>query len=272
MVAGVIITALDVFLLLLLYRPNGTTRGIRWFEAGISILVLGVVVCFIFQLAQTPHIDGIEVLKGFIPSKVIFSNDGIFASIGILGATVMPHALFLGSYVALPRVREFDLQHHPERIQRDINGDDYKYWQPSLAAIKSTLSWSIAELVISLSTIATFVNAAILIVAGSAIYGDTERIHGDDLFGIHAVLEKTLSPAAGIVFALGLLFSGQSSSIIATIVGQIISEGFISWRLHPFYRRAITRLIALIPAVIVACAIGKSGLSMALNISQVDLL
>lgn len=181
----------------------------------------------------------------------------------------MPHAIFLGSHVTLPRVREFDRKHHPERILKDDNGEDYK-WTPSISAIRATLSYSIAELIISLSTFAMFVNCAILIVAGAALYGSKDA-QGEDLFSIHALLSTTLAPVAGTLFALGLLFSGQSSSIIATIVGQIICEGFIQWKVRPFIRRGITRLIALIPCVIVASAIGKSGLSMALNISQVPL-
>ena len=113
-----------------------------------------------------------------------------------------------------------------------------------------------------------FVNAAILIVAGAALF-DTPNPNGQDLFSIHELLSQTLAPVAGTLFALALLFSGQSSSIIATIVGQIICEGFIDWRVRPWVRRGITRLIALVPCIVVASAIGKPGLSMALNISQV---
>ena len=266
-VAGVVLTAMDVFIILLLYRPNGTLKGIRWFELGVSLLVLGVVVCFSVELAKTPNIDGRAVMKGFLPSGVIFTADGIFASLGILGATIMPHALFLGSHVTLPRVREFDRLHHPERILHDDMGEQYK-WQPSISAIRATLSYSISELVISLSTFAMFVNAAILIVAGAALF-NTPNPNGQDLFSIHELLSQTLAPVAGTLFALALLFSGQSSSIIATIVGQIICEGFIDWRVRPWVRRGITRLIALVPCIVVASAIGKPGLSMALNISQV---
>jgi len=266
-IAGVIITAFDVFLILLLYRPNGSMRGIRWFELSVSLLVFGVVICFAIELAKIPNIDGIEVFKGFIPSRVIFSGDGIFAALGILGATIMPHAIFLGSHVALPRVREFDRQYHPERIETDDTGEEYK-WQPSISAIRATLSYSITEIVVSLSTFAMFVNSAILIVAGAALYGSHDA-QSQDLFSIHDLLSSTLAPVAGTLFALALLFSGQSSSIIATIVGQIVCEGFMNWNVRPFIRRGITRLIALIPCVIVASAIGKSGLNMALNISQV---
>lgn len=266
-IAGVVITAFDVFIILLLYRPNGTLGGIRWFEFGISLLVVGVVVCFAIELAKTPNIDGRAVVRGFIPSSVIFTGDGIFAALGILGATIMPHALFLGSSVALPRVREFDRQYHPERIERDDVGNEYK-WQPSIAAIRATLSFSITEIILSLSTFATFVNSAILIVAGAALY-NSQTAQGGDLFAIHNLLSSSLAPAVGTIFALALLFSGQSSSIIATIVGQIIGEGFINWKVRPFIRRGITRSIALIPCVVVASSIGKDGLGMALNISQV---
>lgn len=267
--AGVVITAFDVFLVLLLYRPNGTMRGIRLFELSVSMLVMGVVICFSVELAKTPNIDVGQVFRGFIPSGVVFTSNGIFASLGILGATIMPHALFLGSHVALPRVREFDRQYHPERIQENEETGEEKEWQPSLAAIRATLSWSITEIIVSLSTFAMFVNAAILIVAGAALYGNTAVGDAGDLFAVHALLSSSLTPAAGTIFALALLFSGQSSSIIATIVGQIICEGFINWKLRPIVRRSITRLIALIPCIIVASAIGKEGLSMALNISQV---
>lgn len=266
-VIGVVITAFDVFFILLLYRPNGTMRGIRWFELSVSLLVLGVTVCFAVELAKTPNIDGKEVMRGFIPSGVIFSSDGIFASLGILGATIMPHALFLGSHLALPRVREFDRQHNPDRIETDDTGEEFK-WKPSISAIHATLSYSITEIVVSLSTFAMFVNSAILIVAGAALYG-TPNAQGGDLFSIHHLLSTTLAPAAGTIFALALLFSGQSSSIIATIVGQIVCEGFINWKIRPVIRRGITRAIALVPCVIVASVIGKSGLNMALNISQV---
>jgi len=270
--AGVVITAFDVFLVLLLYRPNGTMRGIRAFELSVSLLVLGVVICFSVELAKTPNIDAGELFQGFIPSSIIFTSDGIFASLGILGATIMPHAIFLGSHVALPRVREFDRTYHPERIQENELTGEEKSWQPSLAAIRATLSYSITEIIVSLSTFAMFVNAAILIVAGAALYGNPNATDGGDLFSIHALLSSSLTPAAGTIFALALLFSGQSSSIIATIVGQIICEGFINWKLRPIVRRSVTRLIALIPCIIVASAIGKEGLSMALNISQVPIL
>ena len=266
-IAGVVITAFDVFIILLLYKPNGSMRGIRWFEFGVSMLVLGVVICFAVELSKTPNIDGVAVMAGFVPSAVVFSGEGIFAALGILGATIMPHALFLGSHLALPRVREFDRQYHPERIEKDDDGAVFR-WEPSIAAIRATLSYSITELVVSLSTFAMFVNSAILIVAGTALYGSTTAQDGD-LFSIYTVLSTTLAPAAATLFALALLFSGQSSSIIATIVGQIICEGFFNWNVRPWVRRGITRLIALIPCVIVASAIGKSGLSMALNISQV---
>ena len=270
--AGVVITAFDVFLVLLLYRPNGTMRAIRAFELSVSLLVLGVVICFSVELAKTPNIDAGELFQGFIPSSIIFTSDGIFASLGILGATIMPHAIFLGSHVALPRVREFDRRYHPERIQENELTGEEKSWQPSLAAIRATLSYSITEIIVSLSTFAMFVNAAILIVAGAALYGNPNATDGGDLFSIHALLSSSLTPAAGTIFALALLFSGQSSSIIATIVGQIICEGFINWKLRPIVRRSVTRLIALIPCIIVASAIGKEGLSVALNISQVPIL
>jgi len=135
------------------------------------------------------------------------------------------------------------------------------------------LPYSIAEIIISLCTMAIFVNSAILIVAGAALYNPENPQVNSDLFAIHDLLVTQLGNAAGILFALALLFSGESSSIIATIVGQTITEGFFynKWHMKPWIRRLFTRCIAIIPCLAVAGAVGKTGLGEALNGSQVAL-
>lgn len=200
------------------------------------------------------------------------SFGSLYMSCGILGATVMPHSLYLGSGIVQSRVRDFDLKlgnTDPTALEESDSLGLSKY-RPSLAAIKYCLSYSIAELAISLFSFALFVNSAILIVAGASL-SDNADAQSADLFGIHELLSRTLSPAAGTLFALALLFSGTSAGIIATIAGQMVSEGQINWTIAPWMRRLATRTISITPSIIIAAAVGKTGLSAALNASQVVL-
>jgi len=146
---------------------------------------------------------------------------------------------------------------------------DEKY-RPTIKAIRSCLKYSIAELATSLFTFALFVNSAILIVAGSSLYNNPEAPNAD-LFGIHDLLVRTISPAAGVLFALALLLSGTSAGIVCTMAGQMVSEGMLHWKLKPWLRRLITRSISIIPSIIIAAAVGKKGLNQTLNASQVAL-
>ncbi|KFY31878.1 hypothetical protein V493_00717, partial [Pseudogymnoascus sp. VKM F-4281 (FW-2241)] len=135
-------------------------------------------------------------------------------------------------------------------------------------AIRSSLKYSIVELTISLLTFALFVNSAILILAGASLPGSAAEA---SLFDIHALLASTIAPAAGTVFALALLFSGISAGIVCTIAGQMVSEGALRWTAAPWLRRLITRSISITPSIIIAAAVGKDGLTAALNGSQVAL-
>lgn len=144
------------------------------------------------------------------------------------------------------------------------------YYVPSMRAIKHSLNASIVELALSLFTFALFVNSAILIVAGAALYQNEEALSAD-IFGIHDLLARTISRGAGTLFALALLFSGVSAGIICTIAGQMVSEGAIDWKLKPWVRRLVTRSISITPSIIIAGAVGRPGLNAALNGSQVAL-
>lgn len=124
------------------------------------------------------------------------------------------------------------------------------------------------ELTITLITLALFVNSAILIVSGSTLYGTEEAIDAD-LYTIHDLLSRSLAPAVGTIFMVALLASGQSAGIVCTIAGQIVSEGHINWTLKPWLRRLVTRSISIIPCLIISVCIGRNGLGIALNISQV---
>lgn len=258
---GVILTVLDVLLILMFYIPEGhSMKEVRAFEIFVSVLVAGTVACFLLELCKITIPDKPELLRGFLPSSVIFQDkQALFISLGILGATVMPHSLYLGSSVVKPRLYEHDLKKYGK-----------VYTRPSLSAIKYSLNYSYAELIISLVLIATFVNSAILIVAGATLYGQPEA-EDADLLSIYNLLVYYVSPAAGLLFAIAMLFSGQSAGVICTVAGQIISEGFLEWSLPPWATRLSTRLIAIIPCLIVTLTMGERGISDILNLSQVVL-
>ncbi|KAK5943977.1 NRAMP-like transporter smf-3 [Knufia obscura] len=274
LVAGCAISLVDVFLLLLFYNPDGTMTRLRIFEYFVMFLVLGVMVCFCIQLTYIRDTSAGEVFRGYIPSSAVIEGNGVYLSCGILGATVMPHSIFLGSGVVQPRLRQFDQQNASDTIAEatkayEKSQDLNQKYKPSIRAIRSCLKYSIVELATSLFTFALFVNSAILIVAGSSLY-DTEASDAD-LFGIHDLLVRTISPAAGILFALALLLSGTSAGIVCTMAGQMVSEGMIRWRLRPWVRRLLTRSISIIPSIIIAAAVGKEGLNRTLTASQVAL-
>lgn len=182
----------------------------------------------------------------------------------------MPHSLYLGSGIVQPRLREFDEANNTMNVsETDSLSDEVKY-KPSLAAIRSCMSYSIVELAVSLFTFALFVNSSILIVAGASLYG-REEADGADLFSIHDLLSRSVAPVAGTLFALALLLSGTSAGIVCTISGQMVSEGQLNWTLKPWLRRLITRLISITPSIIIAGAVGREGLGRALEGSQVAL-
>ena len=273
-------------------------KRLRAFEFFVMALVLAVVVCFCIQLSFITNTSVGEVFAGYLPSSAVVDGSGLYLSCGILGATVMPHSLYLGSGMVQPRLREFDtlaeLQPSDSGIlapplradaahqvlepstnlqmvkSASSNDSDKTLYRPSLAAIKSCLNYSVAELALSLSIFALFVNSAILIVAGASLSNNPSAPTAD-LFGIHDLLSSSLAPAAGTIFALALLISGISAGIICTIAGQMVSEGALNWSIAPWLRRLITRCISIAPSIVIAGAVGRDGLSAALNGSQVAL-
>ncbi|KAK4948766.1 NRAMP-like transporter smf-3 [Elasticomyces elasticus] len=269
LVAGCAITLIDVLLLLLFYKPDGSMTRLRVFEFFVMGLVLGVMVCFCIQLSYIRDTSAAEVFQGYLPSAAVVQGNGIYLSCGIMGATVMPHSIFLGSGVVQPRLKQFDEQNGHIMVG-DESDDDAEKYRPSVNAIRSCLKYSVAELAFSLFTFALFVNSAILIVAGSSLYPETSATDAD-LFGIHDLLSKNLSKGAGTIFALALLLSGTSAGIVCTMAGQMVSEGMLHWTIKPWMRRLITRSISITPSIIIAAAVGKEGLNQALTASQVAL-
>lgn len=189
----------------------------------------------------------------------------------------MPHSVFLGSGVVQSRLRQFDQDAARKREDNNLPLNDdsspspsAEGYRPSIYAIRSCLKYSIVELATSLFSFALFVNSAILIVAGASLFNNPDA--GDaDLFGIHSLLSRSLSPAAGAIFAVALLLSGTSAGIVCTMAGQMVSEGMLNWTIAPWLRRLITRAISIIPSIIIAAAVGQEGLNAALTASQVVL-
>lgn len=181
----------------------------------------------------------------------------------------MPHSLYLGSGIVQSRLRDFDEQNNHTNVIRDDDSGKEKY-RPSLAAVNFCMKYSVIELAVSLFVFALFVNSAILIVGGASLSG-SENAASADLFGIHDLLTKELAPVAGTIFALALLLSGTSAGIVCTIAGQMISEGQLTWSVKPWVRRLMTRSLSITPSIIIAGAVGKEGLSTALEASQVAL-
>lgn len=183
----------------------------------------------------------------------------------------MPHSLFLGSGVVQSRLKDFDVTtgYVDSTVPMGSNGGEVEY-RPTIYAIRACMKYSIIELTLSLFTFALFVNSAILIVAGASLY-DVPGGADADLFGIHKLLSSSISPGAGLVFALALLLSGISAGIVCTMAGQMVSEGMLRWTIKPWLRRLITRSISIIPSIIIAAAVGRDGLDKTLTASQVVL-
>jgi manganese transport protein len=241
-VLGVCLTAFDVVLLLILHQ-----KGFRKLEAFVIALLLVITVCFGFELFLSRP-DMAAVAKGLVPTGEIVSNPTmLYLAIGILGATVMPHNLYLHSSVVQTR-----------RFERTVAGlrEAVRF-----ATIDSTLAL----------TFAFFINAAILILAASTFHA-TGQTGVADIQQAYHLLSPTLGAgAASVLFATALLASGQNSTITATLAGQIVMEGFVDLRVRPWVRRLATRLLAIVPAVIVAVIYGSDGTTKLLILSQVIL-
>jgi manganese transport protein len=236
---GVLITVFDTFLLLFLQR-----LGMRKMEAFIIGLVFIIGMSFLIEIILAKP-DLAEVATGFVPH--IPNQTALYIAIGIIGATVMPHNLYLHS--ALVQTR---------KIKRDKQG------------IKRALKMNFLDSAIALN-LAFFVNAAILVLA-AAVFFKTGRTDVAEIKTAHHLLDQLLgSKIAPTLFAIALIASGQSSTVTGTLAGQIIMEGYLRLRINPWVRRLVTRLIAIIPAVIVILINGEDNVDSLLILSQVIL-
>jgi manganese transport protein len=239
---GVLITALDVFLILLLQN-----LGFRWIEALIVTLLAVISVCFAVQIGMA-NPDWRAVITGFAPTTEIVTNpDMLYLALGILGATVMPHNLYLHSGIVQTRDYGRTLTEKREAI--------------NLATVDSTIALMFALLI----------NASILILA-AATFNKIGQTNVSELGEVHSLIAPLLGSAvAPTLFGIALLCCGLNSTVTATLAGQIVMEGFLDLRLPSWARRLITRAIAIIPAAIVTIWYGESGTAKLLIFSQVVL-
>ncbi len=237
---GVLLTAADALLVLWLQH-----KGVRWLEALVAGLIVGVFACFAIQLAMAQPVWS-EVLAGYFPSREILTNEAmLYIAIGILGATVMPHNLYLHTAVVQSRA------HAPEAKPEAIR----------FATLDSTIALCLALLV----------NSAILITA-AAVFHAGGRTEVAEIQEAHALLAPMLgSGAAALLFAVALLLCGLNATVTATLAGQVVMEGFLGIRLPPPLRRLLTRGVAIVPAVVVTAMMGESGTARLLILSQVIL-
>ena len=239
---GVVLTALDVFLILWLQG-----KGFRRLEAVVITLTLVIAACFIVEIAYSDPVWG-DVMRGFIPQKTVLGDPTmLYLALGIIGATVMPHNLYL----------------HSSIVQTRAIG-------PSIPEKRQAIRYATLDSTVAL-TFALFINAAILILAAATFYttGQTNVAEIQEAFHL---LDPTLGTTlAATLFAVALLASGLNSTVTATLTGQIVMEGFIRFQLKPWVRRLVTRGIAIVPAVIVSVIYGESGTAELLVLSQVIL-
>jgi len=243
LIGGAMLTALDAFLVLLLMN-----RGFRYLEAFVVALLIIIFGCFAIQIFVAAPPAGTILHSMFVPSSEIVTNPAmLYIAIGIIGATVMPHNLYLHSSIVQTRA-----------------------YERTDAGKRDAIKWATTDSTIALM-LALFVNAAILIVSAVAFHGTGHQ----DVAEIGQAFEL-LSPLLGlsiasILFAVALLASGLNSTVTATLAGQIVMEGFLDLRLPSWARRLITRAIAIVPAAIVTIWYGESGTAKLLIFSQVVL-
>ncbi|TKY88065.1 hypothetical protein EX895_003161 [Sporisorium graminicola] len=343
--AGILITSVDVIIILFIYKPppNGSFRLL---EALIAALMFTVLACFIVLLVRIKP-DWPDVFHGYLPSHHVVQSGALYVSVGILGATVMPHAIILGSHFAsIDRLPNLDDQRITNQTSQELldtqqDDPDQSRWQlitgsfsrlmrpkpetktemlrltgivrslihqrtgthdvdpdteeniphrrskrqrlepddlppRTLENIRIHIKHASVDIGMSLISFAIVINSAILIVGAAAFYytpdgSGSGQVVVASLYDAFYLLKDRLGSLAAVLFAVALLAAGQSASITVTLAGQLVSEGFINWRTNPFWRRVVTRLVAIIPSLTVSLAVGKSGLDEMLVASQVAL-
>ncbi len=242
MVWGVCLTALDALLILTLQ-----SKGIRLIEAFAAMLIAVIAICFAVEIYWAQPVWA-TVLQGLLPdTRLLGDREMLYLAVSILGATVMPHNLYLHSSIVQTRAV-----------------------RPTPEGIREAIRYNLTDVIVALS-FAFFINAAILVLAASVFY-QTGHHKVAEIHEAYKLLTPLLgSPWASILFAIALLCAGQNATLTGTLAGQIVMEGFMEWRIAPWKRRLLTRLLAIIPAVVITAFYGEKGSGQLLILSQVVL-
>ncbi|KZT73251.1 Nramp-domain-containing protein [Daedalea quercina L-15889] len=312
--AGVILTALDVLFLLAVKDPL-SGQPVKLFEIIIALMVFTVLITLGVTVSNA-KVQLVEALMGFLPSATAFGPAALPTTIGLLGATIMPHSLFLGSALAARQrepeeeealgekpeawtsnlslaeksrsimsnikagfstdslIRSAKRAFHMGRVpdeERRLPKTHSEHENHSLGFVRRHFSYGHRNTMISLLGLVLVINSLIIILAGTVFFNGGSGSGPATLFDAYDLLANSLGKATATLFAVALLFAGQSSSIIVTLTGQVITEGFLRWKISPVLRRLLIRCVSLIPGVIVAAALGRAGVSTLLVISRVVL-
>ncbi|KAA1138197.1 hypothetical protein PGTUg99_017735 [Puccinia graminis f. sp. tritici] len=308
---GVLLTSMDVFVVLAFFSSypdvsNKHRKSMHFFEVFVAFLIFIVVIFFIILLVSVKPEWG-KTFEGFVPNRRMIVNGGLYVSVSLIGATVMPHSIFLGSKVAIPeRLRAIPVHPgktlpensqslHLDEMDKDLVTGHFSSinkapdiesrceldacnLEATVVSVKRTkthLAHASFDIIASLLTLALPVNASILIVASATFYYGSDpgvkKNESLDLQSAYELLGSQVGPMAGYLFAIALLIAGQAASITVTLAGQIVSEGFLEWRTRPVIRRLVTRMIGIVPSAAVAGAAGLQGVDHLLVGSQVGL-
>ncbi|KAI3656391.1 hypothetical protein MP638_000808 [Amoeboaphelidium occidentale] len=284
---GVIITGLDVIVILYWWGKKYQ----RYYEVAVIVLVTVIGICFIVQLTYTKPQIG-PLLFGLLPNPIIITDVNMFlVAIGILGATVMPHNLYFHSNICqqrkirirrtsgivMGRIMDNTGENDLDELQDSVNHSPMSAISSGLSVADNvymekelTIKFAVWDTIIAL-IFAWMINSLILIVSASAFYASDRKMNVDDIAEAYHMLNKYVYPGIGTVFAVALLASGQSSTITGTLAGQMVMSGFLKMTVQPWLRRLVTRLIAIIPALVTVLVVGEEGLNQLIIISQVIL-
>jgi len=242
LLVGVCLTALDVLAILYLQH-----RGFRYLEVVVVTLIGTIGICYLLEILMVRP-DAAGILRGFVPAREMFGNrDMLYIAVGMLGATVMPHNLYLHSSLVQTRA-----------IERSPQG------------LRTAIRFNFIDSFLALN-FAFLINAAILVMAAGIFYRHGLFRTAEIQQAYHTLSPLLGAPLASLLFALALLCSGQNSTLTGTLAGQVVMEGFLDIRIAPWLRRLITRLVAIVPAIFTVALYGERGTARLLILSQVIL-
>jgi len=242
LLVGVCLTALDVLAILYLQH-----RGFRYLEVVVVTLIGTIGICYLLEILMVRP-DAAGILRGFVPAREMFGNrDMLYIAVGMLGATVMPHNLYLHSSLVQTRA-----------IERSPQG------------LRTAIRFNFIDSFLALN-FAFLINAAILVMAAGTFYRHGLFRMAEIQQAYHTLSPLLGAPLASLLFALALLCSGQNSTLTGTLAGQVVMEGFLDIRIAPWLRRLITRLVAIVPAIFTVALFGERGTARLLILSQVIL-